>query len=103
VLPGHAPMIVALRGGVVAVSEGGQITDRLFVPGGFAEITADRVTILADEATPVAQLSRAEAETRIAEAEAAMASITGESGDKVDLLTARVLSARAMLAAAEAA
>ena len=31
VLPGHAPMIVALRGGVISVQEGGQTTERLFV------------------------------------------------------------------------
>ena len=103
VLPGHSPMIVALRGGVIAVTESGQVTDRLFVAGGFAEITPDRVTILADEATPVAQLSKAEAERRIAEAEAALPALAGEPGDKVDLAMARVLSARAMLAAAEAA
>ncbi len=63
VLPGHAPMIVALRGGVISVQEDGQMTERLFVAGGFAEVTPTRVTILADEATPVAQLSRADAET----------------------------------------
>lgn len=102
VLPGHSPMIVALRGGVIAVSEGGQVTDRLFVAGGFAEITPDRVTILADEATPVAQLSRAEAERRIADAEAALAAVGAEAAEKVDPAMARVLSARAMLAAAEA-
>ena len=65
VLPGHAPMIVALRGGVISVTEGGQVTDRLFVAGGFAEVTPDRCTVLADEATPVAQISRTDAEARI--------------------------------------
>ena len=53
----HAPMIVLLRGGVIALHEGGAVTDRLFVGGGFAEITPDRCTILADDATPVAELS----------------------------------------------
>ena len=103
ILPGHSPMIVALRGGVIAVSEGGQVTDRLYVAGGFAEVTADRVTILADEATPVSELSRAEAERRIAEAEAALATTSGDSSEKMDLAIGRVLAARAMLAAAEAA
>lgn len=103
ILPGHSPMIVALRGGVISVAEGGQVTDRLYVAGGFAEVTADRVTILADEATPVAELSRAEAERRIAEAEAALAATPGDSSEKMDLAIGRVLAARAMLAAAEAA
>ncbi len=38
--PEHAPMIVVLRGGVVTLYEGGRPTDRLYVAGGFAEITA---------------------------------------------------------------
>ena len=101
VLPGHAPMIVALRGGVIAVQEGGQVTERLFVGGGFAEITGERVTILADEVTPVANLSRATAEHRIAEAEAALAATPAEAADRVDAATTRLLSARAMLALAE--
>ena len=62
ILPGHSPMIVALKGGVIEVRGGGASPERLFVAGGFAEITPTRVTVLADEATPVAQISRAQAE-----------------------------------------
>lgn len=102
VLPGHAPMIVALRGGVISVREGGQVTERLFVGGGFAEITAERVTILADDATPVADLNRAEAERRITEAESGLTAATGEAPERVEAATVRLLSARAMLAAIEA-
>ena len=69
VLPGHAPMIVALRGGVISVRENGAESERLFVAGGFAEVLPDRVTVLADEATPVADVSRAEAERRLSAAE----------------------------------
>jgi F0F1-type ATP synthase epsilon subunit len=38
VLPGHSPMIVALRGGVISVRENGAESERLFVAGGFAEV-----------------------------------------------------------------
>ncbi len=105
VLPGHAPMIVALRGGVISVHEGGAETEALFVPGGFAEITPTRVTVLADEATPVAQLSRAEAEQRISAAEKALADLNAEgtTPEKREAAMARVLAAREMLAAAQAA
>jgi F-type H+-transporting ATPase subunit epsilon len=103
VLPGHAPMIVALRGGVIRVRENGQETERLFVAGGFAEITPARVTILADEATPVAQLSRAEAEARIAACEKALAEAADATPEKREAAMARLLSARAMLEAAQAA
>lgn len=102
VLPGHAPMIVALRGGVITVTEGGQVTDRLFVGGGFAEVTPDRCTVLADEATPVAQLSRSDAEVRIREAEDAYAAAASDTPEKRDAAMARLISARAMLQAAQA-
>ncbi|NKC32708.1 ATP synthase F1 subunit epsilon [Falsiroseomonas selenitidurans] len=103
VLPGHAPMIVALRGGIIAVTEGGQVTERLFVAGGFAEVTPGRCTVLADEATPVAQLSRAAAETRVRDAEAAYTAAAMDTPEKRDVTMARLLSARAMVQAAEAA
>jgi len=103
VLPGHAPMIVALRGGVISVKENGQTTDRLFVNGGFAEVTPERCTVLADEATPLAQLSRATAESRIREAEEAYAASAAESPERREAALTRLLSARAMLLAAEAA
>ncbi len=104
VLPGHAPMIVALRGGVILVRENGADTERLFAPGGFAEVSPGRCTVLADEVTPTASLSRAEAERRLAEAETAMAAVTTEDGiDKREAALARVLSMRAMRDAAEAA
>ncbi|MGK7870029.1 ATP synthase F1 subunit epsilon [Falsiroseomonas sp. E2-1-a20] len=103
VLPGHAPMIVTLRGGIIAVTEGGQITERLFVGGGFAEVTPERCTVLADDAVPVAQLSKAAAETKLREAEAAYTAAAMDTPEKRDATMARLLSARAMAQAAEAA
>ncbi|NGM22424.1 ATP synthase F1 subunit epsilon [Roseomonas stagni] len=103
VLPGHAPMIVTLRGGVIAVTEGGQITERLFVAGGFAEVTPDRCTVLADEATPVGQLSKAAAEARVREAEAAYAAAANDTPEKRDAVMAKLLAARVAVTVAEAA
>jgi F-type H+-transporting ATPase subunit epsilon len=104
VLPGQAPMIVALKGGVIRVQENGAITEKLFVMGGFAEITPTRVTVLADEATPVASLSRAAATTRVAEAEAAYnAAAAGEAAEIREAAMDCLLAAREMALAAEAA
>ncbi|MFN8982701.1 MAG: ATP synthase F1 subunit epsilon [Alphaproteobacteria bacterium] len=103
VLAGHAPMIVALRGGVISVREGGQVTEQLFVAGGFAEVAPDRVTILADEATPLTSLSKSEAQQRLAEAEAAFSATGNESPEKRESAMMRLLSARAMVEAALAA
>jgi F-type H+-transporting ATPase subunit epsilon len=103
VLPGHAPMIVALRGGVIRVIEGGKDVERLFVAGGFAEVTPERVTVLADEATPVAELSKAEAERRIADADAAYNAAAMDTPERRDAAMAKLLAMRAMLDSAEAA
>ena len=62
VLQGHTPMIVMLRGGTIELYEGNRVTDRLFVAGGFCEITPERCTVLADEALPLDEVSRSEAE-----------------------------------------
>jgi F-type H+-transporting ATPase subunit epsilon len=61
VLPGHAPLITTVKPGVIEVftEENGAATDRLFVSGGFAEVTQTRCTVLATEAMPVANLNRA--------------------------------------------
>ena len=99
----HAPMIVLLRGGMVRLYEAGQVVDRLFVTGGFAEITPSRVTVLADEAMTPAAVSRAEGERRLAAAQAEY-----ERADKMDIAAidaamAHLQSARAMIEVAEAA
>jgi F-type H+-transporting ATPase subunit epsilon len=103
VLPRHSPMIVLLRGGTIRLYEGAQVTEQLFVSGGFAEVTPDRVTVLADEATPVAAVSRAEGERRLATAQAEY-----DRADKMDIAAidtamSRLQSARAMIEAAQAA
>ena len=103
VLPGMAPMIVALKGGVIRVQENGQITEKLFVLGGFAEITPTRVTVLADEATPVAQLSKAAAAARVKQAQADYEAEAMDTPEAREAAMDKLLAAREMEAAAEAA
>src|SRR3954470_8215385 len=94
VLPGHSPMIVTLRGGVIRVRENGAETERLFVGGGFAEVSPERVTVLAAEATPLPDLSRSGAESRIRDAEAALADVDPNDDEtRRDAALARLLSA----------
>ena len=100
VLPGHSPMIVLLRGGTIVLHEGGQPTSRLFVSGGFAEITPERCTVLADEAIPVSEVSRATGEARLAVAQQELAAISRLNVPGIDAAMARVQSAQAMIAAA---
>jgi len=68
VMAGHAPVITALRPGVVEVEPVEGETRRIYVRGGFAETTGDNLTILAEEAINLADLDRAELESRLAHA-----------------------------------
>ncbi|MDT7953273.1 MAG: ATP synthase F1 subunit epsilon [Acetobacteraceae bacterium] len=102
VLPGHSPMIVLLRGGTITLHEGGRPTAQLYVSGGFAEITPERCTVLADEATPVAEVSRATGEERLRQAQADYAAVDKQNVPAIDAVQARVQSAQAMIAAAGA-
>ncbi len=99
----HAPMITLLRGGIIALHQGGQVTDRFFVGGGFAEITAERCTILADDASPVAELSAEAARANLAEAERRYAETDKNDINARDAALDRLQSTRAAVQYAEAA
>jgi len=69
VLPGHAPLISTIRPGMIEIYEGQNVTRRIFVVSGVAEVTAERCTVLADEAASPETLDRVaiEADPRIVE------------------------------------
>jgi F-type H+-transporting ATPase subunit epsilon len=68
VLPNHAPVLSSVRPGTVDIHEDGKVRDRLFVRGGFAEVTGDRCVLLAEEAVPVSELNLSDAEQALSEA-----------------------------------
>ena len=98
-LPGHAPFVSTLRPGVIAVFDGGRVTERIFVAGGFAEVTAERCTVLAERAMPVDRIERAaaEAELRAARDDLADAKTDAERA----AAEKRIAVGEAMLAALE--
>ena len=51
ILPGHAPLVTALRPGIVTVFREGK-QDLIVVIGGFAEVSPAGLTVLADQAVP---------------------------------------------------
>jgi F-type H+-transporting ATPase subunit epsilon len=57
VLPGHAPVTTALKTGMVVVSNHRGEGERVLVRGGFADINADAVIVLAERASPVEDLT----------------------------------------------
>lgn len=70
VLPGHASLISTVRPGVVEILEDGQSKKRYFVAGGYAEVTAERCTVLSTEAIPVEDINLENAQKRMEKAEA---------------------------------
>jgi F-type H+-transporting ATPase subunit epsilon len=56
ILPMHAPVLSTLRPGVVTIVKSGNETDRIFVRGGFAEVNAHGLTLLAETAIPMSEL-----------------------------------------------
>ena len=69
VLPGHAPVMSTIRPGVVEVTAAeGEESSRLFVRGGFAEVTSEGLIILAEEAISLAEISREELEQKVVDA-----------------------------------
>ena len=101
VLPGHAPLISTVRPGVIATYENGAVDQRIFVAGGFAEVSGERCTVLAEEAIALEDIDRAGAETRLAEAREALGDAEGDAD--VRAAEANVAVAEALLQAAQAA
>ncbi len=84
VLPGHAPVISALRPGVVDAALADARKVRVFVKGGLVEADADRLTVLAERAIPVESMDAATIEAELQTAEAELA----EAGDDAARLVA---------------
>lgn len=68
VLPGHSRLISTIRPGVITVFQGGRAADRIFVEGGFAEVTPQGCTVLAEHAVPVAEIGRDQAAQAVQDA-----------------------------------
>lgn len=68
VLPHHNSLISTIRPGVIYVLKDGKVAERIFIEGGFAEVTGESCTILAEKALPVSEIDRAAAEKAIADA-----------------------------------
>src|SRR5215470_7559914 len=80
VLPGHAPLITELAVGEISYRTGNQ-TRRLAVAWGFAEVLANKVTILAETAEKAEEIDAARAEAAKKRAEAALQK-AGVEGNK---------------------
>lgn len=66
VLGDHAPMMTVLKSGFITVVDNAGISHVYYVKGGFADVNGDGLTILAEDAKPIAEFDRAHIEALIA-------------------------------------
>ncbi|WP_404380916.1 F0F1 ATP synthase subunit epsilon [Caenispirillum salinarum] len=64
-MPRHAPMLSTVRPGVLDIYKDGKVANQIFVAGGFAEVTEERCTVLAEEAVVLSDLTRDTVEKRL--------------------------------------
>ena len=81
VLPGHAPLVAAIRPGILTIHSGGS-REKVIVLGGLAEVSENGLTVLADVATSMADVDRAQFADTIAEMEAKLAEHEGSELDR---------------------
>jgi F-type H+-transporting ATPase subunit epsilon len=65
VLKDHAPVMTTLKAGVVTVADGDGKVEKLFVRGGFADVSAAGFTILAELALPLSEIDAARVDADI--------------------------------------
>ncbi|MEC8182988.1 MAG: F0F1 ATP synthase subunit epsilon [Pseudomonadota bacterium] len=98
VLPRHAPMISTLNAGVIDIHQGGQVGERIFIAGGFAEVTEGRCTVLAEEAVPVGEIDPTAVNQEIANLshelkDSASGPETARLSQRIQMLEAKVAAA----------
>jgi F-type H+-transporting ATPase subunit epsilon len=81
VLAGHAPVIAAIRPGILTITTGGA-HEKVIVLGGLAEMSERGLTVLADVATSIQDVDRAQFAETIAEMEAKLAEKEGSELDR---------------------
>jgi F-type H+-transporting ATPase subunit epsilon len=87
VLAGHAPFVTTLRPGILTVHAAGG-AQRIVVLGGFAEVSAEGLTVLADVAEAVEDVDRDLIATHISEMESRIEKL--EPGNELDRLITRL-------------
>jgi F-type H+-transporting ATPase subunit epsilon len=97
ILPGHSKLITGLRGGLVDIYQNNKITDRFFVSGGFAEVTEERCSVLADDITRQSDLDLHGAELALEKAKEAFDATDINNRDDYLEASDRLISAQAMV------
>lgn len=83
ILPNHAPLISALKPGILTFTNKGT-TERLAVAGGFVEVNSDKVSVLTDTAETSSEIDVNAARTEKEAAEKALAAVATASVEETE-------------------
>ena len=89
VLPRHTSMLSALAPGVIDIYEEDAITERVFVINGFAEVTGERCTVLAEDVIPLDKLDPDELEETIVKIRAEVSNTDQAGAHRLNKLIAQ--------------
>jgi F-type H+-transporting ATPase subunit epsilon len=81
VLAGHAPVVAAIRPGILTVTTG-STHEKIIVLGGLAEVSEEGLTVLADVATSLEELDRAKFADKISDMEEKLKEKEGSELDR---------------------
>jgi F-type H+-transporting ATPase subunit epsilon len=101
VLAEHAPVLSLLRPGVIEVYDGNTVSERIFVEGGFAEVNPHGLIVLAEAATPLAEVPLDEAKSLLRNAEDDLADAPGATDAERERLERAIAIARVRVEAVE--
>ena len=96
ILPNHAPLISALKPGILTYSVKGNAT-RLAVRGGFVEVNTEKVSVLADSAESSDEIDVAAARAEKDAAEKAVAAAASGSVEETESIRDQVEAANVRL------
>ena len=82
IMPMHAPVLSTLRPGIVVVTKDSGAPEKIFVRGGFAEVNAKGLTVLAETAIASGDLDAGALAAQIKSAEDEVAAAKGDEGKR---------------------
>lgn len=78
IFPNHSPLMAAIRTGAITVYNDGEQT-QYFVQGGFADVTPDGLTVLAERASTMDTVELDGIKAEIEKAQSALANLEGDA------------------------
>ena len=96
ILPNHAPLVSALKPGILIYTNGGSV-ERVAVSGGFVEVSDNKVSVLADEAETADEVSVETARADREAAEKSLASAINQPLEETEHLRDQLETANARL------